>query len=92
MIKPTEISLPTILKKKIYYDSELEKLLEQYIKQTLAISTPYTEYLFLKNSGVTGKDLGVSSVKAMKMNQQISAQILPIKIKIEEKFREVLES
>lgn len=78
--------------KKIYYDSELEKLLEQYIKQTLAISTPYTEYLFLKNSGVTGKDLGVSSVKAMKMNPQISAQILPIKIKIEEKFREVLES
>ncbi|UOK42210.1 MULTISPECIES: hypothetical protein [Flavobacterium] len=73
--------------KKIYYDVDLEKQIENFIKDSHEATLGYTKYIFYDKIEMKKEE----RIKAMTSYKEVPIQILPLKEKLEERFREVLE-
>lgn len=77
------------LDNKIYFDNEIEKLIDDFIGENMNVYNDYSENHFMKKMTNT-IDLE-SRKKAAIAYKQIPEKIIPIKNQIENKFRELLE-
>lgn len=73
---------------KIYFNDELEKLIDSYNSEIISIYNDYNSNHYLKQFGDVDKDI---ALKAMTAYKKIPEKISPIKKEIEKKFKEVLE-
>lgn len=73
---------------KIYFNEELEKLIDSYNQQTIFIYADYSQNIDMKQLGVVDNNITFKAVTAYK---RIPDKIIPIKKEIEKKFKEVLE-
>lgn len=74
---------------KIHLDEEIEKLLDEYLEESLTIYNDYSENNFLKKHGDNFNQ--ESFMKSAGAYKKIPEKIIPIKKKIELKFKELLE-
>lgn len=75
------------LQKKIYYDVDLEKQIETFIKDSHKMTLQYTKYIFYDKVDMNEEE----RINAMTSYKEVPKQILPLKEKLEERFREILE-
>lgn len=73
---------------KIYFNEQLEKLIDSYNMETINVYNDYSQNHFLKQVGEFDKD---TSVKAAIAYKNIPEKIVPIKKEIEKRFKELLE-
>jgi hypothetical protein len=74
---------------KIYLDEEIEKLIDEFLDESLTIYNDYSENYFLKKHGDNFNQ--ESFLKSAVAYKKIPEKIVPIKKKIELKFKEMLE-
>jgi hypothetical protein len=73
---------------RIYFDEELEKLIDSYNDETTEIYYDYSEKHFMKQIGEFDRE---TSIKARQAYEKIPGKIVPIKKEIERKFKKILE-
>ena len=73
---------------RIYFDEELENLIDSYNSETITIYNDYSENHFMKQFGEFNRETNMKAVQAYK---KIPEKIIPIKKEIEKKFKKVLE-
>lgn len=74
--------------KRIYFDEELEELIDSYNSEAITVYNDYSENHFMKQFGEISKE---TTLKASFAYKKIPEKIIPIKKEIEKKFKELLE-
>lgn len=75
---------------KIYFDQELEELIQTYMSETISTYNNYNENHFMQKFGAGFNS--ESSKKALTAYKSISEKMVPIKKEVEKKFKELLEN